>query len=228
MITFTFGSLPNGYNPMTLFDQAFASVGMTPGTVTVTMRQYRLALRANGIIYTVSNAISADIADPVNIEWNSGATVTQNDAQSNIATTAADLSETAVEDLGIQIMNTLNSRGLKISNLPRTLLVPTALMFEANRVLKSILQSNTANNNINVIRAIGMFPDGIKVNHYFSSATAWFIRTNIPRGAMWMQREAISFDQDNDFDTKNAKAAVYERYSCGVTDWRQCWGNAGV
>lgn len=88
MISFTFGSLPNGYNPMTLFDQAFAAVGMTPGTVVVTMRQYRLALRANGIIYTVSNAISADIADPVNIEWNSGATVTQNDALS-IATQVA-------------------------------------------------------------------------------------------------------------------------------------------
>lgn len=80
MIPFTFGTLPNGDNPMTLFDQAFAAVGMRPGSVTVTMRQWRLALVAQGIIYTVSNAIPADIADPVNIEWNSGATVTQNDA----------------------------------------------------------------------------------------------------------------------------------------------------
>ena len=42
------------------------------------------------------------------------------------------------------------------------------------------------------------------------------------------QRESISFDQDNDFDTKNAKAAAYERYSFGIGDWRGIYGSSGA
>lgn len=71
-------------------------------------------------------------------------------------------------------------------------------MFEANRIYKSILQNDTSNNAVNVLRAVNAFPKGIKVSHYFSSPTAWFIRTNIPRGMMWFEREEVSFDQDND------------------------------
>ena len=148
--------------------------------------------------------------------------------QSNQLTTAADLSETSIEDLVIQIMQTQNNRGLKISNLPQSLHVPPSCWFEANRILKSILQNDTSNNAVNVLRATNALPKGIKVNHYFTSNTAWFIRTNIPRSMQWFEREAISFDQDNDFDTKNAKAACYERYVAGWTDWRGLMASQGV
>lgn len=153
---------------------------------------------------------------------------TANGNQSNLLTTAADLSEAAIEDMIIQIMQTQNNRGLRISNLPQSLHVPTQLWFEANRVLKSVLQNDTSNNAINVIKATNALPKGIKVNHYFSSATAFFIRTNIPRSMQYFKREGISFDQDNDFDTKNAKAACYERYSFYWTDWRGLFGTPGV
>lgn len=148
--------------------------------------------------------------------------------QSNVLTTAADLSEASIEDLTIQIMQALNSRGLKISLMPQSIHVPTQLWYEANRVLKSVLQSDTANNAINVLKATNVFPKGIKMNHYFTSATAWFIRTNAPTGMKHYERDAIMFDQDNDFDTKNAKAACYERYSFGWSDWRGLFGTPGV
>ena len=148
--------------------------------------------------------------------------------QSNQLTTSADLSEVAIEDLVVQIMLTINNRGLRISNLPQSLHVHPTSWFEANRILKSVLQADTNSNSINVLKATNAFPKGIKVNHYFSSNTAWFIRTNIPYGMVMFRREGISFDQDNDFDTKNAKAACYERYSVGWTDWRQTWGTPGV
>jgi hypothetical protein len=41
------------------------------------------------------------------------------------------------------------------------------------------------------------------------------------------QREGVSFDQDNDFDTMNAKAKGYERYSFGWTDARAVYGSTG-
>lgn len=153
---------------------------------------------------------------------------TLNGNASNQLTVAADLSEAAIENMVIQIMQTTNSRGMKVSNLPQSLHVPPQLWFEANRILKSVLQNDTSNNAINVLRATNAFPKGIKVNHYFSSATAWFIRTNVPRGLQHFTREEVSFDQDNDFDTKNAKAACYERYAFGWTDWRQAFGTPGV
>jgi hypothetical protein len=148
--------------------------------------------------------------------------------QSNLLTTAADLSEASAEDLCIQIMQTSNNRGMKISALPQSLHIPPALWFDANRIYHSVLQNDTANNAINVLKATGVFPKGIKVNHYFSSSTAFFIRTNIPGSVQYFERDKISFDQDNDFDTKNAKAACYERYSAFWADWRGLFATAGV
>lgn len=148
--------------------------------------------------------------------------------QSNLLTTAADISETAVEDICIQIMQTTNNRGFKISALPQSLNVPPAQWFEANRILHSVLQNDTSNNAVNVLRATGAFPKGIKVNHYFSSSTAWFVRTNIPRSLQYFERDKLTFDQDNDFDTKNAKAACYQRYSAFWSDWRGAFATPGV
>jgi len=153
---------------------------------------------------------------------------TMNGNQSNLLTTAADLSELAIEDLVIQIMQATNNRGLRISLIPQSLHVPAALWFEAERILKSTLQSNTANNNINVLRSSGVFPKGIAINHYFISSTAYFIRTNVEYGLQMFQRDPITFDQDNDFDTKNAKAACYERYSGAWSDWRGVFSSPGV
>lgn len=148
--------------------------------------------------------------------------------QSNVLTTAADISEAAVEDLIIQVMQCQNNRGMRISALPMSLHVSSAQWFEANRIYNSVLQNDTANNAINVLRATNAFPRGIKLNHYFTSQTAWFIRTNVPSAMTYFERDPISFDQDNDFDTKNAKAACYERYSGFWADWRGVYATPGV
>jgi hypothetical protein len=146
---------------------------------------------------------------------------------SNALTPGADLSEAALEDIGIQIMNATQDRGLKISVMPRSLHIPTQEWYNANRILKSVLQSGTANNDINVLKATNAFPEGIKMNHYFTSPSRWFVRTNIPNGMKFYWREKPEFDQDNDFDTKNAKAATYFRMSVGCTDPRGIYGSDG-
>lgn len=146
---------------------------------------------------------------------------------SNELATPADLSEAALEDICVQIMNAVNDRGLKISLMPRSLIVPTALTFEATRILKSQLQNDTANNAINALRSMGMFPEGVKINHYLTDADAWFVRTNAPRGMKMFSRTAAEFAQDNDFDTSNLKYKGYERYSVGWTDPRGLYGSAG-
>lgn len=153
---------------------------------------------------------------------------TTSGSQSNILSTAADISEAAIEDLLTQIMAATNDRGLKISLMPRSLHVHRNDWFEANRILKSVLQNDTANNAVNVLRATNALPGGIFVNHYFTDTDAWFVRTNVPRGMIGYQRRPVEFTQDNDFDTENAKAKNTERYSFGWTDWRALYGSAGA
>lgn len=148
--------------------------------------------------------------------------------QSNELATSADLSEAALEDLCVQIMNATNSRGLKVGLMPKKLIVPTALSFEAARILKSVQQSGTANNDINALRAMGMFPEGVSINHYLTDTDAFFIRTNAPNGMKLFQRKKASFAQDGDFDTGNLKYKANERYSVGWTDWRGLYGSPGA
>jgi hypothetical protein len=111
--------------------------------------------------------------------------------------------------------------------MPKSLHIATQEWYNANRILKSVLQANTANNNINVLKATNAFPEGIKMNHYFTAPNAWFVRTNCPNGMTFFWRQKPVFDQDNDFDTKNAKAATYMRFSVGCTDPRGVFGSNG-
>lgn len=145
-------------------------------------------------------------------------------SQSNTLSAAAALSEASIEDLVINIGDALNSRGLKISLTPTELIIPTALGFEAQRILKSSLQSGTANNDLNALKSLNSIPTH-SVNHYFNDTNNWFIRTNAPNGTCWFNRENVEFSKDNDFDTDNAKAKAYMRFSAGWTDWRGVYGS---
>lgn len=147
---------------------------------------------------------------------------------SNELATPADLSEASLEDLIIQIDGAVDARGMKIGIKPKSLIVPRQERFNAARILKSTLQNDSANNAINALRVTNSIPGGALVNTYLSSDSAFFVRTNVPNGMKMYVREAIMFDKDNDFHTKNALAAAYERYSVGWTDPRGLYGSAGV
>lgn len=147
---------------------------------------------------------------------------------SNELAVAADMSEASLEDLVIQIGNATNARGLRISLQPKSLIIPVQLQFEAARILKSVGQSGTANNDINALRTMGAFPEGVKVNHYLTDTDAFFIRTNAPESLKFFQRIAAEFKQDGDFDTDNLKYKAYERYSTGWSDPRGLYGSAGA
>ena len=145
----------------------------------------------------------------------------------NKLTVDADLSEASLEDATIALMGFQNDRGLLINVLPKSLHIARQEYYNAARILKSVNQPTNANNDINVLRANNVFPGGAVLNHYFTSPHAWFIRTNIRDGMKYYSRVGISFDQDNDFDTMNAKAKGYERYSFGWTDPRAVYGSNG-
>lgn len=147
---------------------------------------------------------------------------------SNELSTAADLSEASVEDLAIQIMNATNDRGLLIGIKPQQLIVSNTDAFNAERLLKSLNQSGTANNDINAIKSMGLFPKGALVVPYLTDTDAWFIKTDCPNGVKFLWREKPSFEQDNEFQTKNAMAQGYMRFVAGWTDPRSVYGTPGA
>lgn len=146
----------------------------------------------------------------------------------NELSTAADLSEAALEQACIDIAAFTTDRGLKIAIMPQKLVIPTALEFDAMRILESIGQSGTANNDINALRASKKFPQGIKVNHYLTDSDAWFILTNCPDGLKYMERRPDAFGTENDFDTENAKFKATFRGSFGWSDPRGIFGSPGA
>jgi hypothetical protein len=145
----------------------------------------------------------------------------------NTPTVAADLSEASLEDALTAIMGFQNDRGLLINVMPKSLVVARQNWWNANRIMKSAYTPSTANNAVNVLVATNALPEGIVMNHYLTSPNAWFVRTNIQNGLKYYSRVGIQFDQDNDFDTMNAKAKGYERYSFGWTDPRAIYGVNG-
>lgn len=147
---------------------------------------------------------------------------------SNTLSAAANLSEAALEQACINIAKYTNDAGLRIQVMPKSLIIPPDLQFEAERIMKSQYRIGTSNNDISALVSMGKFPEGIKVNHYLTSTKAWFLRTNSPDGMKYFEREGDSFAEDNDWDTGNAKFKTQSRYSFGWTDPRGVFGTAGV
>lgn len=206
-------------------DNQYEKIGMQrTGSLAFSMRQTKENVVAN--MYNRAFSSSYTGADGVALLSTAHPTIAGN--QANKASTDADLSEAALEDMVILIGQAQNSRGLRISLQAQCLHIPVQLQFEAARILKSVQQNDTANNAINALKAMGAFPNGVKVNHYFSDADAWFIRTNAPEGLKLFQRTEAEFKQDGDFDTDNLKYKAYERYSTGWSDFRSLYGSQGA
>ncbi len=146
--------------------------------------------------------------------------------QSNILATAADFSEATLEDLTIQIMDAVDPKGLKISVRPKSLIIPTATTYDAQRVLKSMLRVATADNDTNALKLLGAIPE-IVVNNYLTDSDAWFIRTDVSDGICWFDREATEFTNDSDYDTDNIKHKGYMRFVPGWSDWRAVYSSSG-
>lgn len=146
---------------------------------------------------------------------------------SNELTTAADLSEAALEQAVIDIEKFTNDRGLKVAVRPTALIIPVDLWAEAERILKSPLQSGNSNNDINALKMAGSIPKIVR-NHYLTDTDAWFLRTNAPLGMQRFVRKEPTFTDDNDFDSDNLKNKVVFREAVGWTNPKGLFGSPGA
>lgn len=142
---------------------------------------------------------------------------------SNRFTVFTALSQAAVEDAMIAIEDFRDGANLLIDARAESLHIPRQLRFDADRILASRFEPGTANNAVNPVAQI--FPQGYHVNHRFTSATEWFIKTNVENGFQRFVRMGYTFEQDNDFGTSNFRSKGMFYHSYGITDPRAAWGS---
>lgn len=158
--------------------------------------------------------------------FNSSHALLKGGTQSNVLSVAAPLSESSLEDACINISKFKDDGSRTIKVLPVSLHIPSDLQFEAERILGSTLQSATANNDINALRSMGKFPKGAMVNHFLTSTTDWFIRTDVMNGGkMFLRNPNPVTGMDNDFGTSDYRHKIMQRWSVGVSDWRGYYGS---
>jgi len=146
---------------------------------------------------------------------------------SNRPSTNTDLNETSLEAAVIQIAAWTDERGLLIAARPRKLIVPTANMFVATRLLETELRPGSADNDINALKNNGSIPEGYTVNHFLTDPNAWYLTTDVPNGMKHFVRSPLATSMDGDFDTGNARYKARERYSFGVSDPLGIFGSPG-
>jgi hypothetical protein len=139
---------------------------------------------------------------------------------SNELATAADLNETSLEQALIDIAAFTDERGLKIAARGMKMIIPSALQFTAERLMKSKGRTGTADNDINAINNMGAVPEGYVVNHYLTDTSKWFIKTDVPNGLKHFTRAPLKTSMEGDFDTGNVRYKARERYVFGFSDPR--------
>ena len=147
---------------------------------------------------------------------------------SNQLATAAVLSQTSLEQMLIQVRQAVDNNGKKIRLVPRQLVVAPGNIFQAEVLLKSVLRTGNANNDINPVKSIGLLDEGAAVLSRLSSSTAWWVQTDAPEGMKLLMRRRLEKTMEGDFETDSMRYKATERYDVGFTDPRAMYGTPGA
>ena len=147
---------------------------------------------------------------------------------SNQLATAANLSQTSLEQMLIQVRQAVDNNGKKIRLQPLKLIVAPGNVFQAEVLLKSVLRTGTANNDINPVKSIGLLPEGAAVMSRLTSATNWWVQTDAPEGFKLMMRRGLEKTMEGDFETDSMRYKATERYWISWTDPRCSYGTPGI
>ena len=147
---------------------------------------------------------------------------------SNILATPAALSQTSLEQMLIMVRSAVDNNGKKIRLEAKKIVCAPANVFQAEVLLKSVLRSGTANNDINPVKSMGLLAGGQANLSRLTSATAWWVQTDAPEGLKLMSRRKLEKSMEGDFETDTMRYKATERYALGFTDPRCLYGTAGL
>jgi len=147
---------------------------------------------------------------------------------SNQLSTAAALSQTSLEQQLVQIRNAVDNNGKRIRLTPKKIVSGPSNVFQAEVLLKSVLRTGTADNDINPVKSMGLLAEGQGNLSRITSTTAWWIQTDAQDGLKLLMRRGLEKSMEGDFETDSMRYKATERYTVGWTDPRGLYGTAGV
>jgi hypothetical protein len=147
---------------------------------------------------------------------------------SNRPSAFSDLNETSLENALISISTFVDDRNMILALQGTKLIVPPQLQFVADRLLETPGRVETADNDINAIRNMGLLPQGYAVNHFLTDTDAFFVLTDCPDGFKHFERSPIATSMEGDFNTGNVRYKARERYSFGFSNPRAVFASQGA
>jgi hypothetical protein len=147
---------------------------------------------------------------------------------SNRLTNPADLSEASLEALLIMLMTAKDDRGKQIKLRAGKIIIPPQRYFDAIRILRSTLQSGTANNDPNALRSTDSLPSTPTVLTRCTLPNSYFLQTTARNGLKHYSRYDMRKKMEGDFSTGNMRSKAATRYVAGWEDPRCLYGSHGV
>lgn len=146
---------------------------------------------------------------------------------SNTPAVTVDLGIGALRAASERLERMVNERGLPENRgRGQEIICSPTFQWVAEEILKSKNKAYTADNTMNAFDGMGLTH---MVSHYMSDEDFWFLTTEKSRhDVKWFWRLKPEFENEDDFDTKDAKFTGYMRFSYGFTDWRGFDGSSGA
>lgn len=144
----------------------------------------------------------------------------------NTPSTQADLSQTAIEQAGIDIGRFVDDQNLPIVVNATKLIVPTESQFLARKITMTEYEVGSGNNTINPV-STSRFPMDLVITPYLTDVDSWYIRTDRDDGIVFQEVDAVSLDRDNEFDTKNLKFSATRFFGVNPVNYLGYYGSSG-
>lgn len=147
-----------------------------------------------------------------------------NGTYANTFSTQLQFNESSVESALNTVRLWPDQAGLLAMVRARKVVVPVALSWAAERLFKTELRTNTANNDVSAILTSGALPEAYVVSEFLTSTSAWFVMTSV-RGLRVYDRIPYEMDLQVDPTTGNLLVIGYERYSAFYSNPRGAFGS---
>lgn len=150
-----------------------------------------------------------------------------NVTQRNTPAVAADLSQTALEQMYIDVGRFVDDQNLPIVVQPMSLIVPVESQHLARKILQTEYEVGSGNNTINPVSSARM-PLDLIISPWLTDTDAWFIKTDEEDGLVFTNVDEVMLDRDNEFDTKNLKFSAVRLFGTGAVNYLGMYGSPGA
>lgn len=202
-------------------DDLYGQIKRIPELLAESMRQTEEIVATN----ILNNAFSTTGPDGVSLISASHPLVGTGGTGSNTPSTAADLTQTSLEQGIIDVKDFRDDQGLRLNTEVEKIVTGRSLFFTVRKILETQYETQTGNNDVNIISNMNIKP---VTTNFITDQDAWFLMTNNPSKLKFFRRRAAEIGKDNDFATDNLKIKTSTRFSTGFDDWRCIYGTAGA